>query len=323
MKEIQTHKLQTHRSGFSLMELLVVIAIISILIGLLLPAVQKVREAANRMRCKNNLKQIGLAWHNFHDDYEFFPTCGFDRISFSLPGVPDSPGPTFGINQGGGWAYQILPYLEQENLWRGTGAPDPKNPEDWIAATKISLYTCPSRGSPRSVLEIMTLGDPTPPREYGVSDYAAPVGFGLYHGILESDALLGYIPIRTTASVTDGLSNTIFVAERSNFRGSKPVVYNALLNAGGFSKGNTDTSVAAPYVSGDNPLEVRRPRPDFGFIEKEITLYTTPQFGGPHPSSFIAVFGDGSVRGIRFTLSDDTWVRLCSIDDGKVVGDDY
>src|SRR6187549_285004 len=94
------------RVGFTLIELLVVIAIIAILIGLLLPAVQKIREAANRMKCTNNLKQIGLGIHNYESAYGVFPTAGGQSQSIDIP------------YQTAGWAYQILPYLEQESLYQ-------------------------------------------------------------------------------------------------------------------------------------------------------------------------------------------------------------
>src|SRR5205807_5102327 len=104
------------RLGFTLIELLVVIAIIGVLIALLLPAVQKVREAANRTQCANNLKQIGLAVHNFHDTYGAFPNNGnlwYTGISFDTTLAPQNS-----KYQQAGWGFQILPFIEQDNLYK-------------------------------------------------------------------------------------------------------------------------------------------------------------------------------------------------------------
>src|SRR5438034_329774 len=118
------------KAGFTVIELLVVIAIIAVLIALLVPAVQRVREAAARTQCTNNLKQIALAFHNFHDTIKHFPQGGWNPPGATAADLND--------RRQWGWCYQILPYIEQEALYNSTNIAT-------LRTTPVKLYYCPSR----------------------------------------------------------------------------------------------------------------------------------------------------------------------------------
>src|SRR5262245_18726709 len=203
------------RSAFTLIELLVVIAIVAILMGLLLPAVQKVREAAARMSCQNNLKQIGLAVHNYHDVNSSFPPA-------SLGGDGEVS-----------WAVVILPYLEQDNLFRQWNLnlryTYYRHPASTVGA-QVRTYYCPSRrampqyslsghtrapwgGSPGALGDYAGNGGNT---TLGWNDPRSGPGVLLYADVTfgPNDTIANWRSLSRFADVTDGLSNTLLIGEK-------------------------------------------------------------------------------------------------------------
>jgi len=308
------------RSGFTLIELLVVIAIIAILIGLLLPAVQKIREAANRMKCSNNLKQLGLAIHNYHD------TNGV------LPRNTD-PG-TYGYDINGrswSWMSQILPYVEQDNLYRLTptglttslGSPIGQQPtfnQSQTTPTGISIYAqqiktflCPSDQTSTSA---RTDRANTPGYLAGSTNYRGVSGcnwcWGSYtntgtngdcNGLDNGDGVFFRADSKFQfglAAVTDGLSNTFFVGE--DIPGMNQ-------HCGWTNSNYANGTCSIPL---NNAMQVGQP--GYNNPGDWPNVYS---FRSRHPGGANFALGDGSVRFVRQTIDLPTYRAMASKSGGE------
>jgi prepilin-type N-terminal cleavage/methylation domain-containing protein/prepilin-type processing-associated H-X9-DG protein len=293
---IQSNLISRVRSGFTLIELLVVIAVISILIGLLMPAVQKVREAANRMSCTNNLHQMGLAFHNHHDSFGYFPTGGWNYYS---PPTYVNGTPAVGADQQAGWAFQILPFIEAGNAWKGGQATTDVNRAIVAIGAPVKIYFCPSR---RGTQTVNYPDNYLPPLsltafDHALLDYAA--------SNREGTGVVNQFKPHRIADITDGTTNTLMVSEKR-------------LNLAFLGQKQPDDRRG--YASGWGPETIRHTnRPPALDYSNAVGGDGGYLFGSSHTGRFNAAFADGSVRRLAYSIDPTLFKYLGNIRDGKVV----
>jgi prepilin-type N-terminal cleavage/methylation domain-containing protein/prepilin-type processing-associated H-X9-DG protein len=316
------------RRAFTLIELLVVIAIIAVLIGLLVPAVQKVREAANRMSCTNNLKQVGLGIHNYHDTYS--------RLPSGTVWIPGTGGNTSGNEAT--WITWLLPFMEQDNLYRianfnlGFGQGQATHPNTPVTSRVLKSFLCPSDGD----ADISRWGASI---AWARGNYTANNGIGPMTETTAPNrpaAQLGVFMLNSTfklTDITDGTSNTVFIAELIKVPGT----HTDTVNAGG-----NDWRGVMHYPEGplyhhnytpNSPVpdEIRRGMcvsvpviaPCIGtttsWNPKRIVITTRSR----HPGGVNVLLGDGSVRFATNNISLVTWQALSSPQRGEVLSGNW
>jgi prepilin-type N-terminal cleavage/methylation domain-containing protein/prepilin-type processing-associated H-X9-DG protein len=334
---------RSSRTGFTLIELLVVIAIIAILIGLLLPAVQKVREAAARAQCVNNLHQIGVALHDYHDSNNRLPP-GYVDGNTDPNSTPDND-----VGPGWGWAAYMLPYIEQDNVYRqiNFSAPVGAGVNAQISVQPLKVFQCPSDPYQQD-FPVYDSTFTAPIATVAHSNYVGNNGWvecfngaGGNPGSAGNDGLAGGAGaagvgvfwrnsrVRLT-DITDGTSNTIMVGERSG--NHAPSTWTGAV-PGGRCPAWMATQPPSPYAPPPGPAYDNA---DFGealvLAHGNATHLPSADFPIFDPDTFYSmhtgrganfVFADGSVHFLSSGINPYTYQYLCTIAGGETFPSDW
>lgn len=322
------------RFGFTLVELLVVIAIIGVLVGLLLPAVQAAREAARRMQCSNNLKQMGLAMHNYHDTYKRFPAGGNWKTPW---GVVAGRGNRPARGNGWAWTSAILPFVEQSSIYNQLNFNNriPEQPNRLLMSARLSIAKCPSA----TQAEHIQIGNAT--SAFGFVDpgmtttnYVGCAGSFVQsayydqpedrkNGILFEDSYLNF------GSITDGTSNTLMIGETVHYGTGTGASFLWDPNWFGRFSAGTDGRADAP----ESLMRVGQFRTNLPRTAADNDKRNS--FSSRHTGGSQFALADGSVHFVSETIDHNqlafgtavtalaTFQKLCSRNDGQPVNGEF
>lgn len=312
------------RGGFTLVELLVVIAIIAILIGLLLPAVQKVREAANRSQCQNNLKQIALGCHNYHEANQSFP---YGCIVTQLPSPPAN---ISGNNSQASWITYLLPYIEQENLYTTVNFTESfgslPNANSTCAETNLSVFTCPSDQNLNN--QSVTINETHGTGIYAKGNYVGNTGIGpmTFNNGIQGETLPGVFlantPVRI-ADITDGTSNTALASELIrvpgvDWRGVMHYVEGPLYQHNYTPNSTTPDGIRATFCVSTTAAPCVGSYTSWNNLEVILSARSRHNPGGVN-----LALADASVRFVSNSVSAATWQTVGTIGNGDLPGSDW
>ncbi len=319
------------RRGFTLIELLVVIAIIATLVAILLPAVQQAREAARRSPCKNNLKQIGLALHNYHDTFNILPPGTLCMLNNGTAVKPTDSNPSrTAVTGGWSWSTYILPFIEQGSLY-DTLAPNGNNfPAAPTTATKtvLSVFNCPSETSPELHFA-EAMGGNNVDNGHARASYAAILGSGSNADYANKTnystrGLFWYNSDVNFKHATDGLSNTMAIVERfwdggdsEKRRGA--VWVGKVAGSGSYAGNKYSTMIRVEnhpdwLINGLNNNSAASQHGGGGVL-------TTSSGSIKGSYGINGLMGDGAVRFISANIDGATWQLLGQMSDGGTIGE--